>query len=152
MDYPALPSLSFFCWFRTSPRLNEQRNAQRTHKTRPPNPPIPRMDNRLAEPLGEVPDDMARAVEEVEHEGPGDQQLRPGLNGHGQGGGGGDERGGLEVPAGQGRGEVREREEVERGGEAAACDARPHRGREPGLLVVVGGEVRGDGAGEALGG
>lgn len=81
---------------------------------------------------------MARAVGEVEEEGPGDDGL--GERGHdrGQGGGGGGQRRGLEVPARQRGDEVRERERIHADAQRLPRDARPDRGPEPRLLVVVG--------------
>lgn len=58
------------------------------------------MDDGLVEALGEVPDEVTGAVEEVEEEGPGDEELDSGLGGYGKGGRGRGQRGGLEVPAG----------------------------------------------------
>lgn len=95
---------------------------------------------------------MPRPIEQMESKRPSDQELEPGLGGEGESGGGGGERRGLDVPAGQGGRQVGYGEEVEGAGEAAAGDSGPDGGGEPGLLVVVGGEVGGDGAVEALGG
>lgn len=56
------------------------------------------------------------------------------------------------MPAGEGGDEVGEGEGVEGDAQGLARDAGPDGGAEPGLPVVVGRQVRGDGALLALGG
>lgn len=93
---------------------------------------------------------MARAVGEVEEEGPGDGGLEQGEADGAQGGGGRGQGGGLEVPARQRGDEVGQREAVQGDAEGLPRDARPDGGAEPRLLVVVGGQVRGYGSLAAL--
>lgn len=95
---------------------------------------------------------MSDTVDGMEDERPGHGELQRTLDRERQGAEGGDQRGGLEVPADQGRGEVGEGVAVEEAGEGGAGDALPDGTAEVGLLLVVDLEVRGDGAAEALAG
>ena len=99
---------------------------------------------------GSVEDEVAHAVDGVEGEGPGEEELDAALGSEGQGAHGRGERGALEVPAEEGRGEVRRAEDVDGAAEAGAREALPDGAAEPGLGLVVDLEMGGDGAVEAL--
>jgi hypothetical protein len=101
------------------------------------------VDDRLVVALGEVPDEVAGAVEQVKHERPREEELESRLGGDGKGGGGGGQRGGLEVPTRQRGSEVGDGEQVQGRRHAATRDTGPHRRGEPSLLEVVDSEVGG---------
>ena len=93
---------------------------------------------------------MPDAVPEVEHEGPGDEELEAALDGDGPGSDGGCDARALQVPARQGRDEVGRREDVYPSREDGARDALPGRGAEPRLVLAVYLEVRAHGSAQAL--
>lgn len=95
---------------------------------------------------------MAAAVDAVEGEGPGEEELEGALDGQGQGAEGGGHRGRLDLPAQQGRGQVRRRENVQAAAEDAAGNTVPDGATEPRLRRVVDLQMGGDGALAALGG
>lgn len=99
---------------------------------------------------GRVPDEVADAVEGVEGEGPGDEELEPALCEGGPGAHGGGDAGRLEVPARQRGGQVGGAEAVQGRRQERARDALPDGAAEEGLLVVVDPEVRAYGPAEAL--
>lgn len=128
----------------------QENRTQRSHKTDTQNTVARLLNRRLLEAHREVPNQVADTIRSVEEERPGDDGLERGVDEGGQVGSGLGEGRALDVPAGQRRGEVGKREGVEGGAEGLPRDARPDRGAEPGLRVVVGGQVRGDGAGAPL--
>lgn len=99
---------------------------------------------------GHVEGEVADAVDGVEGERPGGEELEGALGGEGQGAKRRGQRRALEVPADEGRGQVGRREHVQAAAEGGARDALPGGAAEPRLLLVVDLEVRGDGAAEAL--
>lgn len=92
---------------------------------------------------------MPHTVERVEEHGERKEALQCHLGSHGPRRDGRNHGRSLEVPSGVGRGKVREAEEVERAGQSDARDAVQRRG-VPGDLGAVDGEMRRDGAVEAL--
>lgn len=115
-----------------------------------PDNPAPLDNLRLGEAEGEIVGQVADTVEEVEGEGPGDEELETTLGGEREGTESGDEGLALDVPAEEGRDEVGAKVDVESGRETTAGDTGPDGGAEPGLLHLVDCQVRGDGAAEAL--
>ena len=93
---------------------------------------------------------MADAVEQVEHERPGDQELQAALDSKRQGADGCSGAGALEVPAQQRGGQVGGGVGVEGAAEDAAGDTGPDGGGEPGLVLGVDAQVWGGRALAAL--
>lgn len=90
-------------------------------------------------------DEVLDAVDAVEDERPGEDDLEGALDGEGQGCECGGDAGGLEVPPGEGRDEVADRVGVQAAGEEHAREALPDGGAEEGLILVVDLEVGGHG-------
>lgn len=131
--------------------LQQEGKAQRQHGARTPDEVLVLLDGGLPEALGGgVVDEVLDSVDAVEDKGPGEDDLDAALYGKGQGGEGGGDAGGLEVPAGEGRDEVADRVGVEGAREEHAREALPDGGAEEGLVLVVDLEVGGDGTLQAL--
>lgn len=92
---------------------------------------------------------MPQSVEAVEEEREGEEALKANLDSGGPCSDCGDHGLGLQMPSRVRRSEVGEAEEVESGGQSDAGDAVQGRG-VPGDLRLVDGEMRGDGALDAL--
>lgn len=126
--------------------LQQECKTQCNHGARPPDEVLVLLDGGLAEPLGGgVVDEVLDAVDAVEDERPGEDDLDAALDGEGQRGEGGGDAGGLEVPTREGRDEVADRVGVEAAREEHAREALPDGGAEEGLVLVVDLEVGGHG-------
>ena len=142
--------LSFFTSVNHRPsRLLEEDVVQRRNNRQPNNRP-PSPDNLLVgETDTDIPQQVPHAVERVEEHGEREEALQRHLGSRGPRRDGRNHRGGLKVPSGVGRGQVCETEEVQRARERDARDA-VERGRVPGDLRAVDGQVGRDGAVQAL--
>lgn len=150
---PALPT--FPAYHLSRPHSHDtdlqKQEPQGSHNRSTPNYPATSNDSHLVEPPTHIIRRMSDSIDGMENQRPRNRELQAGLDRDGQAGEGGDQRGRLQVPAGQGRGEVGEAVAVEQAGETHAGEALPDGAAEVGLLLVVDLQVGGDGALEALG-
>lgn len=109
-----------------------------------------RLDNGgVGESTAGIPDEVAHAVQAVVGEGKGQGGLDGDLGGQGESTHGSNHGGGLEVPAEGGRGEVCGGPKVESAGEGETGDTVQGTA-DPADLGTVDGQVRSDGAVQAL--
>lgn len=106
-------------------------------------------DNVVGQTTAEIPHQVAEAVEGVVGEGEGHGSLEENLSSDRESTHGGNHGGRLEVPAESGRGEVCGGPQVERAGEGDTADT-VQGGADPADLGAVDGQVRRDGAVQAL--
>lgn len=148
---PTTPSVSYVHAHATNvqptpPQLIHLQKESKTQShdcARPPDKVLVLLDCGLPEALGGgVMDEVLDAVEAVEDKGKGEGHLEAALDDDGQGGEGGGDAGGLEVPASERGDEVADRVGVERAREEHAREALPDGGAEEGLVLVVDLEVR----------
>lgn len=123
-------------------RLKEESKVQPANHRRTPDIP-PRLHNRLAlKPHRHIKQQMAHPVQRVERKRPRRQELERALGREGQRAERRRQRRALQVPADEGRGQIRRREHVQAAAERRPRDAHPDRPAEPRLLLVVHVQVR----------
>ncbi|OSS46828.1 hypothetical protein B5807_09059 [Epicoccum nigrum] len=130
-------------------RLLEEDIVQRCNNCQTNNRPSSPDNLLVGETDTNIPQQVPHAVERVEEHGEREEALQRHFGSRGPRRDGRDHRGGLKVPSGVGCGEVCETEEVQRAGQRNASDA-VERGRVPGDLRAVDGQVGRDGAVQAL--